>query len=608
MSTALLGFSLLFFALGVVPSQAENFKSCADFRVQGSFKSEGLKLAALMKHHWSYNMQESPEWATFAGYPGQNDRWTDASLQGKRRREKNVICLIEGLKDIRVNRLSKADKLNYDLLLQSYQESLEDQQFDSEYLVLNAMEGVHSSIPDVLSSAPKNNKKDIQDLLSRLDGAPKLVDQHLELLSEGLKRGVTPPQITLKKIPDQFKAVLTTDPKDSVLFEPFKDLPSFLSDSDKKEVQKKAIELIQNKLYPRLEAYRKFVVEEYIPKARTSLAHSQLPKGEAWYRFLVREQTTTNLTPEQIHQLGLAEVDRIQKEMIKIKDQVGFKGDLKKFNEFLMTDKKFVFSTSKDLIMAFRDVAKRADVELPKLFGLLPRLPYGIREVPAYKGPSSSAGYYMGGSLEAGRAAYVEMNVYDLASRPSWGIEALTLHEGVPGHHLQIALAQEMGELPDFRKFAGYTAYVEGWGLYAESLGEMMNMYQDPYSMYGRYTYEMWRAVRLVVDTGLHAKGWTRDQAIQYFTDHLARSKIEAEIEIDRYISWAGQALAYKIGQLKFLELREKAQAELKDRFNIRKFHDEVLSHGAIPLNILDILLMRWLNEQKRAVAQVKNN
>lgn len=603
-------FSLLFslISAGTNTAWAASFKTCADFQVKGSFKNESAKLDALMKHHWNYNMQEYPEWATYAGIPGHNDRWTDVSIEAKNRREKNVVCLIESLKTIQVKKLSKPAKLNYELLLQSYQDSLESQQFDGEFLVLNAMDGVHTSIADVLSAGPKNNKKDIQDLLSRLESAAQVVDQHLALLVEGLKRGVTPPQVTLKKVPDQFKGVLTADPKESVLYEPFKDLPAFMSAEEKTDVQKKALDLVQNKLYPRLEAYRKFVVDEYIPKARMSIAQTALPKGEAWYRFSVREQTTTSLTPEQIHQLGLSEVERIEKEMVKIKDQVGFKGDLKKFNEYLLKDKKFFFSTSKELMMTYRDIAKRADAELPKLFGLLPRLPYGIRELPAYKGPSASAGYYMGGSLEAGRAGYVEMNVYDLASRPSWSLEALTLHEGVPGHHLQIALAQEMGELPDFRKFGGYTAYSEGWGLYAESLGEMMNMYQDPYSMYGRYTYEMWRAVRLVVDTGMHSKGWTRDQAIQYFTDHLAKSKLEAEVEIDRYISWAGQALAYKIGQLKFLELREKAKGELKEAFDIRKFHDEVLSHGAIPLNVLDKMFAQWLDEQKQADPRVKKN
>ena len=311
---------------------------------------------------------------------------------------------------------------------------------------------------------------------------------------------------------------------------------------------------------------------------------------------------------EEIHQLGLSEVERIEKEMNKIKDEVKFKGNLAEFNKYLLTDPKFHFDNAKDLMTAYREISKRADAEMPKLFGRLPRLPYGVREIPEYKAKSSAAGYYYSGSLEAGRAGYFEANTSDLPSRPKWGMEALVLHEAVPGHHLQIALAQEQGELPEFRKNDGYTAYSEGWGLYAESLGNMMQMYQDPYSRYGKFSYELWRAVRLVVDTGVHAKGWSREKALEYFQGRLPKLKLETEVEVDRYIAWPGQALAYKMGQLKFLELRTKAENELKDRFNIRKFHDQVLGYGAIPLNILDQQMNQWLEKEKALAINTKKN
>lgn len=594
---------VLFFA---TQSWAADFKKCSDFQVKGTYKNEDAKLDALMKLHWDYVMQTFPEWATYVGVPGYSDKWTDDSIAAINTRKADLKCEIAALKQIKTKSLSVSAKLNYDLLLSRYSEILQGHKFPGEFLTLSHMDGVHSSIADVLSANPQNNLQDIKDLMTRLGRSANKILQNKALLQEGLKAGITPPQAILYKVPPQFDALLTADPKNSALYQPFKKLPKFLSDDEKREFQNQALNIISTQVYPELEKFKRFLIDEYIPKARKTVSWSDMPNGVEWYNHNIRSHTTLALNAEEIHQIGLSEVERIEKEMNKIKDEVKFKGSLAEFNKYLLTDRKFHFDNPKDLMTAYREISKRADAEIPKLFGRLPRLTYGVREIPEYKAKSSAAGYYYSGSLEAGRAGYFEANTSDLPSRPKWGMEALVLHEAVPGHHLQIALAQEQGELPDFRKNDGYTAYSEGWGLYAEGLGDLMQMYQDPYSQYGKFSYELWRAVRLVVDTGVHSKGWSREKALAYFQEHLPKSKLETEVEVDRYIVWPGQALAYKMGQLKFLELRNKAENELKESFNIRKFHDQVLGYGAIPLNILDQQISQWIEKEKNNKVSIR--
>jgi uncharacterized protein (DUF885 family) len=329
-----------------------------------------------------------------------------------------------------------------------------------------------------------------------------------------------------------------------------------------------------------------------------------LPDGEEWYAHRVKQMTTTDLTPQQIHDIGLSEVARIRLEMEKVKEQAGFEGDLAAFFDFLRSDPQFFFDDPEDLLSAYRNIAKRADAELPKLFGTLPRLPYGVTPVPQYAQESQTTAYYQPGSLEAGRAGQFFANTYDLASRPKWEMEALTLHEAVPGHHLQIATAMELEELAWFRRFGGYTAYTEGWGLYSESLGEEMGFYQDPYSKFGQLTYEMWRAIRLVVDTGMHSLGWSRDDAIAFFEENAGKAEHDIVVEVDRYIVWPGQALAYKIGELKLKELKAMAKQELGDDFDIRAFHDKILGNGALPLRVLETHVGEWVDAQKGLQAE----
>jgi uncharacterized protein (DUF885 family) len=346
---------------------------------------------------------------------------------------------------------------------------------------------------------------------------------------------------------------------------------------------------------PAYEKLLAFLEDEYLPASRDSIALGDLPNGEAWYAHNVSNYTTTDLTPEEIHQIGLREVARIRAEMERIREQTGFDGDLPEFFEFLRTDPRFYHTTAEDLLREYRDIAKRADPELMKVFGHLPRTPYGVVAVPSYAEKSQTTAYYQRGSVMAGRPGYFYANTYALDTRPRWEMEALTLHEAVPGHHLQIAIMDELEDVPWYRRVGGYTAFIEGWGLYSESLGEEMGFYQDPYSKFGQLTYEMWRAIRLVVDTGMHHLGWSRQQAIDYFKENASKQEHDITVEIDRYIVWPGQALAYKIGELKIKELRAWATAELGGRFDVRAFHDTVLGSGAVPLDMLEANVKAWV-------------
>jgi uncharacterized protein (DUF885 family) len=411
---------------------------------------------------------------------------------------------------------------------------------------------------------------------------------------------VTPPRITLRDVEGLIGNQIVGDVLDSPIYDTvFETIPDSIPAAERNRLQQKAAQVLRDRVIPSYQKLRDFYLREYLPKSRQSIALSEVPNGRAWYAYRVRLMTTTDMSPDQIHELGLSEVKRIRAEMEKIKEQTGFKGTLQEFFVFLRTDPQFFFTKENDLLVAYRDIAKRIDPELPKLFGTLPRLPYGVIAVPDYSEKTQTTAYYNAGSPEAGRPGYFYANLYNLPARPKWEMEALTVHEAVPGHHLQIALAQELTNVPKFRKYDSYTAFIEGWGLYSESLGTELGLYKDPYSKFGQLTYEMWRAIRLVVDTGMHARGWTRDQAINFFKENASKSEHDITVEVDRYIVWPGQALAYKIGELKIKELRKWATAELGANFDIRKFHDVVLGGGAVPLPILEQRVKDWVGQTK---------
>jgi uncharacterized protein (DUF885 family) len=451
----------------------------------------------------------------------------------------------------------------------------------------------------IAQAVPKRNVKDFQDFVKRLRAVPVLVDQSIVLMRKGLETGVTPPKVTLRDMAGLIRNQIVDVPEQSpivrALFEGFP--PSLRPEEARLRAEVTAA--IGEAVVP---AYRKlmaFFETEYAPRARESIAMSALPDGQAWYAFRVKQMTTTDLSPDTIHQLGLAEVQRIRAEMEKVRAEAKFQGSLQEFTRFLITDKRFTFGSRQEMVMAYRDLAKRVDPELPKLFRTLPRLPYGIRPVPEFSEKTVPAGYYNAGSLEAGRAGIFFVNTYDLSARPRWVMDALVLHEAVPGHHFQLSIAQEQGAVPEFRRYSSYTAYTEGWGLYAESLGEELGVYQDPYAKFGALASEILRAIRLVVDTGLHSKGWTRDQAIAFFRENSGEPENDIIVEVDRYIVNPGQALAYKLGALKIQELRTEAARELGPRFDVRAFHDVVLGAGSLPLPILEQRVKAWVMQQK---------
>lgn len=594
---------ILIFSVGFsLSASAQN--ACSSYMNSVSKGTAAQKLAQFIDFDWNYLLKESPEWSTYVGRREYNSLWTDISITSIERRKKEDICRLEALKKIHRLQLKGNDLINYDLLFDKAKLAVLGNAFPSEFLVIDHLSGLQSEVPETLSAMPKANRQDAEAMLSRLEKIPSLVKQTEELLKEGLKRGITPVRMFLTKVPPQLEALANPKIEDSPLFKPFLEFDGSLSEPEKKEIQNRAREIIQTSVNPSLIALRDFLIKEYIPKARETISMRDLPNGADWYAYSVRSHTTTDMTPAQIHDLGLKEVTRINLEMTKVREGLNFKGDVDAFNKFLLSDKRFYFTDKEALLTSYRDIAKKIDPTLPKLFKVLPRLTYGVQEMPEYKAKAFATAYYQPGSMHNGQAGYFVANTYDLKSRPKWAMEALALHEAVPGHHLQISLAQEMPNLPDFRKYDGYTAFVEGWGLYAESLGGELGFYKDPYSRYGQLTYEMWRAVRLVVDTGIHFHGWSRDKAIEYMMSQIPKTRQECEVEIDRYITWPGQALAYKVGQLKISELRNRAQAELGERFDIREFHEQVLKNGAIPLDVLDKAVTAWITAEKKKLTK----
>jgi uncharacterized protein (DUF885 family) len=561
--------------------------------------SDSARLGELFRVNWEYLMTEYPEFATYVGYPGQNARWTDNSLEAIERRKRELQEPLSVVKAIRRDRLSSADRLNYDLFRRGLDEQIEGTRFKDEYFAVTQLGGVQQDVGRLLAQMPTTSVQDYENMLARLNGVPALVEQTITLLGKGLETGITPPRVTLRDVPDQIRGITPDDPLASPLLRQFAEFPASVPANERDRPTRAARDAYTQRIAP---AYRKlydYFVGTYLPKTRESIGMRALPDGAAWYANRVRQFTTTSLSPDQIHALGLREVKRIRALMDSVIASTGFKGSFADFARFLRTDPQFFYSDSASLVRAYRDIAKRADPGLIKLFGRLPRLPYGVTTIPSFMAKSQTTAYYEGGSLEAGRPGYFFVNTYDLKSRPKWEMEALSLHEAVPGHHLQIALAQELEGLPEFRRYGGYTAFVEGWGLYSEGLGPELGMYQDPYSKFGQLTYEMWRAVRLVIDTGIHALGWTREQALQFFKDNAPKAEQDITVEVDRYIAWPGQALAYKIGQLKFRELRDSAVAALGPRFDIRAFHDEVLRNGGLPMDLLEQDVREWIGKQR---------
>ena len=558
------------------------------------------KLYALFDEDWQWGLEHYPEAATLLGDNRYNDRLTDLSPEAIERAKAHEREMLDRIQKIDRSKLTGQDVISYDLFLRDKKLNVEGQRFPIEYMPIDQMNGVQITFGQLAGSTPFRSTKDYRDYISRLAAFARQIDQTIALMKRGMETKWLPPAVPLRSVPAQLEGQIAADSTKSPFFDPFARFPQDLSGIERASLIESGRKVIDESVTPAQKKLDVFIKEIYLPACRKDVGASSLPDGEAFYQYSIRRQTTTDLTAKQIHDIGLKEVARIRKEMEAVIQQSGFKGTFAEFLTFLRTDPRFYYTRAEELVAGYSYIAKRADGKLPELFAELPRNSYGVKVIPDYEAPAQTTAYYQPGAADGSRAGLYMINTYKLETRPRYEMEALTLHESVPGHHLQIARAQELKGLPDFRRNGGYTAYVEGWGLYAESLGAEMGFYADPYSKFGQLTYEMWRACRLVVDTGMHAFGWDRQRAIDFMKENTAKTENDIVVEIDRYIVWPAQALAYKLGELKIKELRARAKQELGASFDVRKFHNAVLDDGPLPLDVLDKRINEWIAEQKR--------
>jgi len=563
----------------------------------------GQQLAELIDQMWEFSLQEDPLLATSVGDLRFNDRLSSVSVADSKRRNTANEQFLEQLDGIDRQLLSRSERTNFDILRRQLSDSLAEHEFGTYLIPINQRSGFHIDLPEIRRKVPLNTTTDYENYIARLRAFSEHTDGHIELMRAGIAAGQVLPAIVMEGYEPTIETHLVDDPRRSLYYEPLDELPAAIPESEHDRLRDAAAEAIATAIVPAYRRFGEFLKNEYLPQARGSIGASALPEGREFYRHRVRRFTTLEMTPDEVHQLGLAEVKRIRGEMDQIIRQVEFDGDFAAFTESLRTDPKFYAETADELLKEVSLVLKKMDGKLPTLFGRLPRMSYGLRPVPDYIAPRTTAAYYMRPSGDGTRAGFYYMNTYNLKSRPLYMIEALSLHEAVPGHHLQIALQQEIEDLPNFRKYSGFTAFVEGWALYSERLGLEAGFYEDPYSDFGRLTMEIWRACRLVVDTGIHYFGWTRERAIDYLHANSAMSLHNIRSEVDRYISWPGQALAYKLGELKIRQLRQLAEERLGSRFDLRAFHDMVLAGGSVPLNILEQNVEIWIETQTERTA-----
>jgi uncharacterized protein (DUF885 family) len=562
------------------------------------------ELHALFERLFQEGLEEHPERATFLGIDGFDDRLTDRSPAAIARRKARVKELITELKRFDPARLSIQDRISRDVLLDNLELKAEmnalygDLPFSEEdgWMPISPMHGPQELLAGLARAARMRRESDYENYVKRLAAIPKSLEEQTAVMRIGMKTGWMPPRAAMERVPGMLSVYAGNDITASPLWRPFTAFPADMTAAQQKRWAEAGRQVLSDKVRPSFAAFRQFLETTYLPVARKELAASTLPAGPRYYALQVRQMTTTTLTPAEIHEIGKREVARIRASMDEVIAATGFKGSFAEFVHFLKTDSRFFFKTPEARLVAYRDIAKRADAELPKLFAELPRLPYGIRAMEAFEG--DNADHYSAGALDGSRAGFFEANVNNIEKRSSPEMESTLLHEAVPGHHLQIARALELKDLPKFRRSAWYVAYGEGWALYAESLGYEMGMYKDPYMRFGALSNEILRACRLVVDTGLHSMGWRREQAIRYMVDNSIGEDF-ATAEVDRYIVWPGQALGYKIGELKIKALRAKAKAALGEKFDVRRFHNVLLDDGALPLTVLEARVDEWIARER---------
>ena len=556
-----------------------------------------VKFNSFLDENWQDTMEKSPLFASLLGDKRYDDKISSNSIDDFIAESEYERYVLDVLNEINPNNLSEENQLNYRLLKSDYEINLEGRKYPGYYMRLNQRGGVQ----DYYLYGNRLNFVDLQSYknwFERVKGYTQNVRNSLEINREGLELGYTQPKLVTRGVSAQIGAMLERDLEDHPYYKIFQSVGEVASAQEAEELQNEVKDYIQNVLNPTYQELYDFLVNEYLPKSRDSIGISDVPNGKEWYEYLARYHTTTDLTPDEIHEIGLREVAKIRAEMEGIIEQVGWDGDFNSFLQYLRTDPRFYFETGEELLQAYRAMSKEIDAYMPTLFNKLPRAPYGVIPIPMESAPFTTTAYYNAPS--EGRPGYYYANLYMPEVRPKYEIPVLSVHEAVPGHHHQISLAQEMENVPNFRKYLSITAFVEGWGLYSEQLGESMGIYDDPYDKFGQLTYDMWRAVRLVVDTGMHYKGWSRDDAVNLFLENTAKTEQDINNEVDRYIAWPGQALAYKIGQLKIMELRDKSKEALGEDFDIKDFHDHILSFGSIPLSILEEKVDEFIEIQSK--------
>ena len=556
---------------------------------------ENIVFEKYLSNQWEQNLKDRPIFASLLGNKSFNQDITSNSIQefvkNKAKLQKDLI----NLNRFNYEKLNSDNKLNYKLKRISLNNSIEAAEYPSYYMSLNQRGGVQSYF-ETGDRLVYESKQDYEDWLIRLSKYADNIANTKTNIEDGLEKGYTQPQLVTRQVILQIDNILNSEIVDNPYLKIFLTADnSFFNEGEKEDLINRATLLIKSQIIPAYVDLNNFLKNTYLPNSRSSIGLNGVPGGDKWYEYAARYHTTTDLTPDEIHDIGLKEVLRIRKEMEQIITDLDWDGDFKSFLNYLRTSPRFYYDNPEDLLNAYLIMAKSIDPLLPKIFKVFPRAPYGVIPIPAESAPYTTTAYY--NSPAKGRPGYFYANLYKPESRPKYEIPVLTVHEAVPGHHFQISIAQELENVPTFRKYQSFTAFVEGWGLYSEELGEFMNLYDDPYDKFGQLTYDMWRAIRLVVDTGMHYKNWSRQEAIDLFVENTAKSKLDIENEVDRYIAWPGQALAYKIGQLKMLELRNKAEKELGDKYDIKDFHHELLKRGSLPLDILEDYINDWIEE-----------
>ena len=552
------------------------------------------RLQDLFEDQWEYSLEVNPLFATGQGVHEWNHKLPETGLEALAARAKMAESFLERLQSIPREQLSEQSRLNYDIFKMELEGGLAAFERNDHLLPLNGWWDYHATFAELPNRVPLRTSDDYENYIKRLQAFPEFSGGYIERMRKGIELGVVRPKMVFEDYLASIEGLVTDQPEESRLYEPFVNLPDRFTAEKREDLRIRGAEAIRESVNPAYRELLRFLEDEYIPDAAASIAITDVPGGEEYYQFLIRHHTTLNLTAEEIHETGLSEVKRIRNGMQAIIDSLGFEGSFDEFLTFLRTDPQFYAETPEELLKETAYVLKRMDGKLPELFKTLPRLPYGIQPVPDHLAPRTTTAYYSRGAADGTRAGYYAVNTYDLKSRPLYEITALSLHEAVPGHHLQIALQQELEGLPKFRSVTSFTAYTEGWALYAEQLGLEVGLYDDPYSRFGQLSYEMWRALRLVVDTGMHAMGWSRDEAISFMAEHSALSMHNIRAEVNRYIFWPGQALAYKMGEIKIRELRSKAEEQLGESFDQREFHDVILINGNVPLSVLEEKVEEW--------------